>query len=942
MNKRIIAAFAAALSLVAYSTGAFAQTIGLQGTWRFGLDPDDKGTAGQWYCQDLQDSVTLPGSCEEQGFGITMTEPDMARLTRKISYEGKAWYQKDIEVPESWNGRNVELFLERCHWESHVWVDDRFIGTANSLSVPHVYSLGNLSAGKHRLTICVDNTYKIPVGTWAHGITRDTQTNWNGIIGRIELRAVSPLRISNAQVHPDHIRVFTVNETGKAQKARILGSEYDIPEGSDCITVPFKVGGPEWDEFDRNMQKVDIVLENDDYKDTYTAEYANRVIRIQDKQVLVNDNPILLRGTVDECVYPLTGYPPMDKAEWTRVFDICKAHGFNYIRYHSWCPPKAAFEAADELGFYLQVEIPFWSMDAPHYGEDPSRDQWLKDEVMRILDEYGNHPSFGLMAMGNESSGPLYELVNAARDYDKRHIYRAENGNTLAHGDFVETGLRGTAGPRTDWDRWTTSGWVADWAGEGNVNTDAGAGVSQNTGAEIPTLGHEIGQWEIYPDYDEIAKYTGNLYPYNYEKYRESLKAHGMMAQNKDFAKASGKLSTILYKEDVEAGIRTFPYAGFHILEARDYPGQGAALVGWLDAFWDSKGLIAPEEFKKFSDATVLLMRMPERIFYSGDTFKGFAQIAHYGKENFTIDPQWKLVDEAGRTVSEGRLAQSEVAAGRITNLGAVEIPLECKEACKYTVVLSDSGSEENSWDIWVYPETKITEPENVVISYRYDRKTVKALEEGKRVILFSDPTKGIFPVEPAFMGGDDVRCFEVSSKHNAVEGSFMPTFWNMMLFNQTGTMGILCQEDHPALSQFPTSYHSDWQWADILGRYSAAQSFRTAGAPEEYCDDMERQWGDARNRSKAIVLNDAPEGYRPIVQAIDNYKRNYRLGVIFETKVGKGSLLVCALDLDTDIEDRPAARCLRQSLLDYVSGDSFKPEYELDPVMLKTVLRCK
>ena len=169
-----------------------------------------------------------------------------------------------------------------------------------------------------------------------------------------------------------------------------------------------------------------------------------------------------------------------------------------------------------------------------------------------------------------------------------------------------------------------------------------------------------------------------------------------------------------------------------------------------------------------------------------------------------------------------------------------------------------------------------------------------------------------------------------------------MPTFWNLLLFNQIGTMGLLCQNEHPALSQFPTSYHSDWQWADILGRYSAAQSFRDAGAPLDYCDELEEQWGDVRDRSKAIVLNDAPEGFRPIVQAIDNYKRNYRLGVIFETRVGAGSLLVCAIDLDTDIEDRPAAKCLKKSLFDYVSSDAFKPEYELDGKMLKTVLDCK
>lgn len=337
----------------------YAQTISLEGNWRFKLDPEDKGTSEQWHSKTLSDEISLPGSCEEQGYGVKNIKADMERLTRDVAYEGKAWYQKDFEVPASWNGKHVELFLERCHWESNVWIDGRFIGSENTLSVPHVYDLGALAPGKHTVTVCIDNTYKIPIGTWAHGITRDTQTNWNGIIGNIEIRAISPLRIDNAAVYPDHIVVWTANNTGKVQAASILGQEYQLPEGTAKFELPFKVEGPQWDEFDRNMQKIDIVLENKEYTDTYTAVYANRNIGIKDKQVIVNGNPIMLRGTVDECVYPLTGYPPMDKESWARVFNICKGHGFNYMRYHSWCPPKAAFEAADEIGFYLQVEIPF-------------------------------------------------------------------------------------------------------------------------------------------------------------------------------------------------------------------------------------------------------------------------------------------------------------------------------------------------------------------------------------------------------------------------------------------------------------------------------------------------------------------------------------------------------------------------------------------------------
>jgi len=229
-----------------------------------------------------------------------------------------------------------------------------------------------------------------------------------------------------------------------------------------------------------------------------------------------------LRGPIDECVYPLTGYPPMDKESWLRVLRICQSYGFNFMRFHSWCPPEAAFASGDELGFLFQIELPLWTMDVPHFGEDPGRDQFISDELNRILDTYGNHPSFGLMAMGNESSGALETLVQLGRARDARRLYRCENGDDLAHGDYVETGLRGTLGPRTDWDRWNMAapGWIA------------GSGATSPVSATpMPTLAHEVGQWEMYPKLEETSKYTGTLRAYYYEGFRRSLASHCMLDQ---------------------------------------------------------------------------------------------------------------------------------------------------------------------------------------------------------------------------------------------------------------------------------------------------------------------------------------------------------------------------------------------------------------------------
>ena len=389
--------------------------ISLAGNWRFALDAKSVGTTDAWFLKNLADSIELPGSCEQRGYGTKPNEPETRRLTHVLKYVGPAWYQRDIEVPQDWSGKRVELFLERCHWETTVWLDGRNIGMLNSLSVPHIHELGRLSPGKHTLTICVDNTYKIPIGTWAHAITEDTQGNWNGIIGRIELRATDPVWLRAVQVYPTKLLASVGNETGEPVEVEIQAQKFLVPAGGGEFTLPFTPAKNDWNEFTPTLHSLKVTLKAGALGDTKTVTYGVRDLTTKDKQFLLNGHPVLLRGPVDECVYPLTGYPPMDKEGWLRVLRICQSYGFNFMRFHSWCPPEAAFAAGDEVGFMFQVELPLWTMDAPHFGQDPTRDQFIADELKRILDTYGNHPSFALMAMGNESRGSLSTLVAAGR-----------------------------------------------------------------------------------------------------------------------------------------------------------------------------------------------------------------------------------------------------------------------------------------------------------------------------------------------------------------------------------------------------------------------------------------------------------------------------------------------------------------------------------------------
>lgn len=149
-----------------------------------------------------------------------------------------------------------------------------------------------------------------------------------------------------------------------------------------------------------------------------------------------------------------------------------------------------------------------------------------------------------------------------------------------------------------------------------------------------------------------------------------------------------------------------------------------------------------------------------------------------------------------------------------------------------------------------------------------------------------------------------------------AVDGAFQPDFWNYSHFKDRGnpgTLGLLVDDDHPALVDFVTANHSDWQWWHIAKR---AQPLELADMPDNYRSEMDN-------------------GYRPIVQAVDTPYRNRKLGLLFEMQVGDGNLFVCTVPLP-DMTDRPAARQLYRSLLKYVSGPSFEPQETITTALAK------
>ena len=910
------------------------QKIDLAGKWQYAMDPADKGVAESWFNMSLKDSLKLPGSLTSNGKGdeITLTtpwtgkivdssfykKPEYAKYRQagniKIPfwlqpvkyYKGAAWYQKEVTIPENWKSQYVGLYLERCHWESRLWVDDKEVGMQNSLGTPHKYDLTNImTPGKHRLTLCIDNRVKdIDPGLNSHSISDHTQSNWNGMVGQLYLEARPLVNIRNIQIYPDiqnkkiAVKVKVMNSGGKATSVKLAfavtgtsqseSKDFELKEGENSIEMNLSMGTDVklWNEFHPNIYTLEAGLKDktSGQTDVQTTTFGMREFKAKGKQLQINGQPTFLRGTLECAIFPKTGYPATDIDEWLRIFNICRAHGLNHMRFHSWCPPQAAFDAADQTGFYLHVECSSWANTSTTIGDGKPFDKYLYEESERMVETYGNHPSFCMMVYGNEPAGAnqvafLTDFVKFWKNKDSRRIYTTASGwPIISESDYLST-----PNPRIQ-------GWGQELKSIINgepLRTDYDWSAF-NSRYPQPVVSHEIGQWCVYPNFKEISKYDGVFRARNFEIFQETLKDNGMEQLADSFLLASGKLQALCYKADIEAALRTKDFGGFQLLDLHDFPGQGTALVGVLDAFWGEKGYINPAEYKRFCNSTVPLARLKKCIFTNNETFEAAVEVAHYGDGPIAAcTPEWKITNQGGKVLQSGKFAQTDIPLGNCFKLGTVTFPLSTITTAENMKLEVTVNGLSNSWDFWVYPAIKPSIPgeENTHVVQKLDAQTSQFLKNGGTVLL--NLKKGSLSKE---MGGD-------------IKIGFSSIFWNTAWTNGQAphTLGILCSPKHPALADFPTEYHSNYQW-----------------------------W-DAMSHSGAINISSYPADIKPIVRVIDDWFTNRPLALIFEAKVGKGKILISGIDLQSDLDKRPEAQQLLYSLKKYMTGVKFNPLVELN-----------
>ena len=872
------------LSLMILSS--FAQkTINLSGTWDFQLDRSGSSNASQKY----DDTIKLPGSMLTNGKGDLPSidtkwtgslydssyyyNPYMEKyrhtgsikfpffLTPEHYYVGYAWYRRNAEIPKVWKKDRVVLFLERPHIETTVFVNGKEVGHQMSLSVPHEYDITDyVKFGKNNsIAIKIYNGIEnVGVGQDSHSVTDQTQGNWNGIVGKIQLR--SQHSIFTVKTFPD---LTTGN-----MKVLVNDKEYNL-----------KIDNPQpWSEFTPILYTRSIVYRGD----TIPVTFGFRKIEVKGRDIMLNGRPIYVRGTVENCNFPLTGYPPTDVESWKKIIQKCKDYGINTMRFHSYCPPEAAFIAADSLGFYLQPEGPSWPNHGVKLNHGQHIDQYLTEETKKICDYYGNHPSFVMMAAGNEPAGDWVtwcnNWVNTMKEYDNRHIYcGASVGGGWAWDNLSEYHVKGGA-RGLDWDH-NAPQCTDDYFSQIEYPRNYKGKEPNNS----PIIAHEQGQWCAFPDFKERSLYTGPYKAKNFDIFEDLLNKNGMASQAEKFLYASGKLQVTAYKYEIERNLRTKDYSGFLLLGLNDYSGQGTALVGPLNVFWKEKGYVDSKEWKEFCGDIVPLAKFPKFVFQNTDTLNIPIEVYNASEgEIKDADIVYSIVD---KDMHNDIIAKynATIKYGKNNEIRPISQQLNgIKTPNKLTLKVSVNGNT-NEWDFWVYPaKVEMPKTKDIYITDTLDSKAIKILTNGGKVLITA---------------GGKIRY------GNDVKQTYLPVFWNTSWFKMRPphTTGAYIMNNHPIFKDFTTD-----SWQNI-------------------------NWWELVNKAQVMNLQEFPEEYQPIYQPIDTWHVSRKLGMIVEANVLKGKLLMTTFDINNNLNKRIVARQLRKSILEYMSSNEFKPEITLD-----------
>ena len=889
---------------------------------------------------------------------IDKDAPIATRFTRRHTYEGEARISRKITVPDYGTDR-LFVLAERAR-ALRLLVDGEACAVfrQGTLSTPYIFELTGAAPGEHEFTFLSDNSYPgMPKAAicYSSAATDETQTNWNGILGECSMYTRPQNFIDSLRVYPRAVKKEEKNKAGgyvldvcvelapgakKVYKdAKIIlqsealavgeledtqtlteiiscsGEELaeagtDKQENAKIVEIwfhdlPLRKNVKLWDEDEGNLYEVVATLDcgmpaedGGDSTDEYRTCFGIRSLSDNGSgRLALNGRTIFLRGEANCAEYPETGHPPMLIPEWKY-----RSYGINCVRFHSHCEPEAAFTAADELGMLLQPELSNWNPKDAFATEESIR--YYRTELIAILKTYANHPSFVMLTLGNELQArgegrdQMQDLVRTAKQLDPTRLYA--NGSNTFYGEEgcdPESDFYTSQSCKDVVIRGTFSG----MRGYINENYPSADHTYDAAMAEIrksytkPVFSFEVGQFEVLPDFGELESFQGISDPVNLKLIRKRVEERGLLPVWKKYVEATGELSRLAYREEIEAAMRTRELSGISLLGLQDFPGQGTALVGMMNSHLEPKpyDFARPERFREFFTESRIFVKMPRYTYEEGEYLTAEVEVANFGKESISGELVWMLgyrdcaVNTGSGEFLCGRAdGQKNCPPGTYTSLGRLDIPLEVKGVSAAFMLTVSMGDCTSTYPVWVYKKTSPECPKNVYETRVFDEQTRAVLQNGGRVYLSPDADKESLP--------------------NSIKTQFTTDFWSVGTFaDQEGGMGQLIDTEHPIFKEFPTDFHTDWQW-----------------------------WIMATKR--AVIL---PHPMKTIITEMDSYAFLRPMAQMIEFRCLKGKVLLSTMELHKS-QQYPEVRALQASIYTYLSGENFEPAEEITEEELSMLVR--
>lgn len=832
-----------------------------------------------------------------------------------------------------------------------------------TLSTPYIFELTGAAPGEHEFTFLSDNSYPgMPKAAiyYSSAATDETQTNWNGILGECSMYTRPQNFIDSLRVYPRAVKKEEKNKAGgyvldvcvelapgakKVYKdAKIIlqsealaaGELEDTQTLTEIISysgeglaeagtdkeenpktmeiwfrdLPLRENVKLWDEDEGNLYEMAVTLDcgmpaedGGDSTDEYRTCFGIRSLSDNGSgRLALNGRTIFLRGEANCAEYPETGHPPMLIPEWKEILLKYRSYGINCVRFHSHCEPEAAFTAADELGMLLQPELSNWNPKDAFATEESIR--YYRTELTAILKTYANHPSFVMLTLGNELQArgegrdQMQDLVRTAKQLDPTRLYA--NGSNTFYGEEgcdPESDFYTSQSCKDVVIRGTFSG----MRGYINENYPSADHTYDAAMAEIrksytkPVFSFEVGQFEVLPDFGELESFQGISDPVNLKLIRKRVEERGLLPVWKKYVEATGELSRLAYREEIEAAMRTRELSGISLLGLQDFPGQGTALVGMMNSHLEPKpyDFARPERFREFFTESRIFVKMPRYTYEEGEYLTAEVEVANFGKESISGELVWTLgyrdcaVNTGSGEFLCGRAdGQKNCPPGTYTSLGRLDIPLEVKGVSAAFMLTVSMGDCTSTYPVWVYKKTSPECPKNVYETRVFDEQTRAVLQNGGRVYLSPDADKESLP--------------------NSIKTQFTTDFWSVGTFaDQEGGMGQLIDTEHPIFKEFPTDFHTDWQW-----------------------------WIMATKR--AVIL---PHPMKTIITEMDSYAFLRPMAQMIEFRCLKGKVLLSTMELHKS-QQYPEVRALQASIYTYLSGENFEPAEEITEEELSMLVR--